>query len=230
MSENNNMKCPVRRLLKRDLVWLGENKCRHSHTYLSHYTCFLAESPDTAPLVEKIGIFDIETTGLKANWSHMLCWRMKKQGEDVIFGDVVTTKEARDKNDTRIVKSAIAEFKKYDRIIGYYSSGFDIPYLRSRALEQGIDIPGYKDLYTTDMYFVCRSKFRIHSNRLGAICEFFGIEAKNHPMTPKLWKRAGAGEKDALEEICTHCTEDVESTDKVYQMLLKHMLVSKRSI
>jgi len=198
--------------------------------FLGHYTCFLREKPDTSPLVENIGVFDIETTGLKANWSHMLCWCIKEQGKDIIHHDLITSREARDKNDTRIIKSAIKEMKKYDRIIGYYSSGFDIPYLRSRALEQGIDFPGYKDLYTTDMYFICRSKFRIHSNRLQAICEFFDIEAKNHPMTPKLWKRSGAGEQDALDEILIHCREDVESTDKVYQMLLSHMMVTKRSI
>ena len=225
------MQIPIRKITKAQMVWLVENKCTaHSHSYASHYMCFLREKPDTAPLVEKIGIFDIETTGLKSNWSHMLCWCIKEQGKDIIHYDLVTSREARDKNDARIVKSAIKEMKNYDRIIGYYSSGFDIPYTRSRALYQNIDFPGYKDLYTTDMYFICRSKFRIHSNRLGAICEFFGIEAKNHPMNPELWRRSGAGEKEALEEVLTHCKEDVESTDKVYQMLLKHMMITKRSI
>ena len=224
------MKIPIRKLLKRDMVWLAENYCRHGHTYLSHYHCFLMEKPDTSPMTEKIGIFDIETKGLKANWSHMLCWCMKEQGKDVIHSDLITSREARDKNDKRIVKSASDEIKKYDRILTYYGSGFDIPYTRSRALYQGIEFPGYKDLYTTDMYFICRTKFRIHSNRLGAICEFFGIDAKNHPMTPELWKRAGAGDPEALQTILTHCREDVESTDKVYELLLSHMMVSKRSI
>jgi len=224
------MEVPVRKLTKAQLVWLGENKCRHSHNFLSHYTCFLAEKPDTSPLVEKIGIFDIETTGLKANWSHMLCWCVKEQGKDIIHQDLVTSREARDKNDKRIIKSAIKEIKKYDRILTYYGSGFDIPYVRTRAIGQGMSFPGYKDIYTTDLYFACRTKFRVHSNRLGAICEYFGIEAKNHPMTPSLWQRSGAGEKDALEEVLTHCREDVESTDKVFQMLLSHIMITKRSI
>ena len=51
------MEVPVRKLTKAQLVWLGENKCRHSHTYLSHYMCFLAEKPDTSPLVEKNKVF-----------------------------------------------------------------------------------------------------------------------------------------------------------------------------
>lgn len=224
------LRVPVRKITKATMVWLGENTCRHGHSFLEHYSCFLTEKPSTAPMQEKIGIFDIETTGLKSNWSHMLCWCIKEQGKNIIHYDLVTSREARDKNDARIVRSVIKEMKNYDRIIGYYSSGFDIPYTRSRALYQNIDFPGYKDLYTTDMYFICRSKFRIHSNRLGAICGFFGIDAKNHPMNPELWRRSGAGEKEALEEVLTHCKEDTESTDKVYQMLLKHMMITKRSI
>lgn len=224
------MKIPIRRLLKRDMVWLAENYCRHGHTYLSHYTCFLSEKPNNSPMTEKIGIFDIETTGLKANWSHMLCWCMKEQGKDIIHSDLITQKEARDKRDARIVKSAIEEIEKYDRIVGYYSTRFDIPYTRSRALAQNMEFPGYRDLYHTDLYYVARSKFAIHSNRLGAICQYFGIEAKNHPMTPSLWQKAGAGQPGALDEILTHCKEDVESTDKVFEMLLQHMLVAKRSI
>lgn len=224
------MEIPIRKLLKRDLIWLAENKCRHAHSYLSHYACFLAEKPDTSPLVEKIGIFDIETVGLKANWSHMLCWCMKEQGKDIVHSDLITTKEARDKNDSRIIKSAVKEIGKYDRICGYYSTRFDIPYTRSRALAQGIDFPGYKDLYHTDLYYVARSKFAIHSNRLASICQYFGIPAKNHPMTPDLWQRAGAGQPEALKEILTHCEEDVVSTDAVFEMLLKHMMINKRSI
>jgi uncharacterized protein YprB with RNaseH-like and TPR domain len=220
----------VRKLLKKDLVWLGENMCRHKHTYLEHYSCFLTEKPDTSPLVEKIGIFDIETTGLKANYSHMLAWCMKEQGTDVIHEDLITSREARDKNDKRIVKSAVEEIKKYDRIVGYYSTRFDIPYVRTRALRHKMAFPMYRDLYHTDLYYICRQKFALHSNRLASVCEFFGIEAKNHPMTPDLWERAGAGQPEALKTVLTHCQEDVCSTDEVFVLLLDHMMQNKRSV
>lgn len=224
------MEVPVRKLLKKELVWLGENRCRHSHSFLSHYSCFIAEAPSIAPMQENIGIFDIETTGLKANWSHLLSWCMKEHGKDVIHHDLITSREARDKNDYRIVKSAVKEIEKYDRIVTYYGTRFDIPYTRSRALSQKIEFPAYRDLYHTDLYYIARAKFAIHSNRLGAICQFFDIEAKNHPMTPKLWQASGAGNKEALQEILTHNKEDVISTDKVFELLLSHMMVNARSI
>lgn len=230
VSKMNRIRIPIRKLRKSDIVWLAEHYCRHHHSYLAHYACFLREQPDTSPLQEKIGIFDIETTGLKASYSHMLSWCMKKHNQEIIHCDLLTSLEVRDKNDERIVKSAVNEIKKYDRIVGHYSMRFDIPYVRSRALYHGIDFPGYRELYHSDTYFLARMKFAIHSNRLGALCQFFGIEAKSHPMTPDLWRRAGAGKKEALETVLTHCQEDVTSTDKLFSLLLKHTMLAKRSI
>lgn len=224
------MRVPVRKLLKADLVWLGENFCRHSHTFLEHYQCFLVEEPETAPMKEKIGIYDVETTGLKSNWSHMLSWCMLDRNSGEVKHDLITRKEVRDKSDKRVVKSAIEEIGKYDRIVTYYGRRFDIPYTRSRALYHKIEFPAYRDLYHTDLYFMAREKFALHSNRLGSICQFFGIDAKNHPMTPELWQKAGAGDEDALQEILTHNKEDVDSTNKVFDLLLRHIMVVKRSI
>jgi len=224
------MKIPIRKLLKKELVWLAENYCRHQHTYLSHYSCFLTEKPDTSPLKERIGVFDIETTGLQANWSHMLCWCMKELDNGKIYSDLITSREARDKNDKRIVKSAVEEIKKYDRIVTWYGMRFDAPYVRSKALFYDIDFPAYKDLYHTDLYYVSRSKVKLHSNRLQSFCEYFGIPAKEHRMTPELNQKCGKGDMEALEIVLLHCKEDVVSTGSAFNLLLEHMLVNKRSI
>ena len=222
---------PVGHLLKSEMIWLFTHKCKaHNNSYASHYACFLKEKPLDSPFQERIGIFDIETTGLKANWSHLLAWCVKGQGQDIIHYDLIRKKEVRNKNDKRLIGSAIEEIKKYDRVITWYGSRFDLPYLRSRAIHWEIDFPSYRELLHTDLYYVARNKLALHSNRLGSVCQFFGIEAKNHPMTPELWVRAGAGNKEALEEILTHCKEDVASTDKCYEMLSKYSAATKRSI
>jgi len=224
------IRVPVRKITKAEMVWLGEHFCRHGHTFLEHYSCFLSEAPDTSPLHENIGIFDIETTGLKAPWSHMLSWCVKEHGKDIIHSDTITTREARDKNDKRIIKSAIKEIAKYDRLVTWYGTRFDLPWTRSRAIWHDIEFPAYRDLYHTDLYFVARSKLAMHSNRLQAVCQFFGIEAKTHPMTPDLWGRAGSGQQEALDEIFEHNKEDVISTDECFLKLVRHMMITKRSI
>lgn len=225
------MQIPIRKITKAEMVWLVENNCiAHNHNYASHYTCFVREKPDTAPMVEKIGIFDIESTGLVANWSHMLCWCMKDRDTGETVSDLITSREARDKNDKRLIKSAVEEIKKYDRVVGWYSTRFDIPYVRSKAIYHGIEFPAYRDLYHTDLYYVCRSKMRLHSNRLQSFCEYFGIPAKEHRMTPELNMACGRGDEKALDVILLHCQEDVDSTLAAFEILLQHMMVTKRSI
>ena len=224
------VKIPIHKMLKADILWLADHRCKHNHSYLEHYSCILIENSEGSPFKEKVGIFDIETTGLKANWSHMLCWCMKENGKDIIHEDLITRTEVRNKNDKRIIQSAVNEIKKYDRIIGWYSSRFDLPYLRSRAIYHGIDFPGYKELCQTDAYYIARSKLALHSNRLASVCQFFGVEAKGHPMTPELWVKSGAGDPESLAIVLEHCREDVNATDEVYQLLKKYSPETKRSI
>ena len=224
------MRVPVRKCLKQDLIWFGENFCRHNHTYLEHYSCYRAEQPSTAPMVEKIGVFDIETTGLPANWSIMAAWCMLDHTTGEITHDLMSRREMRDRTDKRLIKSACKEIKKYDRIIGWYSSRFDIPYVRTKALYHGLDFPAYKDLYHTDLLYVSRQKLRLSSNRLEAVCQYFEIPAKGHKMTPKLNNELQAGEQEALNDVLEHCKEDVWSTNEVFLQLLNHMMITKRSI
>jgi len=224
-------KLPIHRLKKSELVWLGTHNCKeHSHSYLSHYNCYLKDNPVDSPMHERVGVFDIETTGLKANWSHLLCWCLRDQNNGIIREDLITRTEARDKDDKRIVQSAVNEIMRFDRTMGWYSSRFDMPYVRSRAIYHNIEFPGYKEHNHTDLYYIARSKLALHSNRLGSVCQFFGITAKNHPMTPDLWQRAGSGNEEALKEILIHCQEDVDSTAKVYDLLKKYTAGVKRSI
>lgn len=224
------IRVPVRRVLKRDLVYLGENFCRHGHTYLEHYNCFLSERPDTSPMVEKVGIFDIESTGLQANWSVMAAWCMLDHQTGEITSDLITRKEIRDRTDKRLIKSACKELKKYDRVVGWYSSRFDIPYVRTKALYHKIAFPAYRDLYHTDLLYVARQKLRLHSNRLENVCKYFKIPAKTHPMTPELNNDLQAGKDYALKNVLEHCKEDVWSTNEVFIKMLEHMLITKRSI
>jgi len=224
------MRVPVRRVLKKDLIWFGENFCRHGHTYLEHYSCFLMEKPSTAPMQEKIGVFDIETTGLLANWGIMVSWCMLDHDTGKIEYDITTRGEMRDRTDERIIKSACKELRKYDRIIGWYSSRFDIPFVRTKALYHKIDFPAYRDLYHTDLLYASRQKLKLSSNRLEAVCQYFEIPAKHHKMTPRLNNELQAGKQEAIDDVLEHCKEDVWSTNEVYKMLLDHMLITKRSI
>ena len=52
-------------LKKAEIVKMSNYKCRHGHTGLEHPNCYF----DETGAGERIGIWDIETSGLKADFA-----------------------------------------------------------------------------------------------------------------------------------------------------------------
>lgn len=225
------MKPPIRRLSKEQIVWLGEHFCKHGHTYLHDYNCFLSEAPPDAPCAEKVGFLDIESTGLKGNWDFMLCYCIKVLGEDKILGRHLTQREISSyKFDGELTQELINDINTFDRVTTYYGSRFDIPFVRTRAEKWGLDFPAYRDLWQTDCYDIAKQKLLLHSTRLEQVCKLMGIPAKGHKLEPDIWQKAQAGHQESLDWIFTHCQEDVVSLEEAWKRLQKYTIPAKRSI
>jgi len=150
-----------------------------------------------------------------------------------VYGRVLTPHEVRSSVfDKSLVVEMCRDLKKFNRIVVHYGGDrrFDAPFARTRAIKYGCDFPLYKDIWVTDTWLMSKNKLKLRSNRLAVICEFFGIEAKTHPLTPDVWQTASAGNGKSLEFIWTHNVEDVTSTRKVYHLLEGYVAKSKTSI
>jgi len=215
-------KVPYRKLLKREMIWLGEHLCKkHSTSYLSHYQCFLDEKPEDCPFWERVGFLDLECSNLHADFGMIFSYAIKELDGEII-GRVVTQEEMLSyKFDRDLVAEAVDNLKKFHRIVVHYGKPgrFDIPFLKTRALLYGIDFPKYKEIYVEDTYDMAKRNLRLHRNRLESICEFFDIPAKAHKMSPKMWQRAQSGDPKALDWVWKHNVEDVESLEKVWKLL-----------
>lgn len=166
------MIAPVHRLNKKEIVKLGTRRCRHSHSYLEHYTCYLKEHPEKQ---ERIGFLDIETTDFKADYGFMLTWCIKDSQSNKIYEDYITLKDINGikkgkDEDYRIVKSLIDTMLKFDKVVGYFSTRFDIPYIRTRALLNNLDFPLFGSLVHKDLYYIIRNKFKLSNNKLVTAC------------------------------------------------------------
>lgn len=226
------MKVPVRQLKKSDLEWLASHRCRHGVTYLEHYNCFLAEKPE-APFVEKIGFFDIETTGFSSEFNFILSYAIKVAGEDKILGRVLTPEEIIGKIfDKKLIEEMVKDLRKFHRIVVHWGSDrkFDLPFSRTRALIHGIEFPLYKEIYVVDTANILRYKFAFSHNKLGWVCEQLGIPAKQHPLKPQIHQLASLGDKESLEYIWVHNVEDVISLEQLYNRIKDYALIGKRSI
>jgi len=223
-----------------------ELRCIHRHTIKTHPACFAkgllkdkwASEKDFVKATglpwykvpgTRIGYLDIEADGLRADFATMLTWCIKEKGGSVRY-DVVTKKELFDgDSDKRLIQSIVDEMKKYDIIVGYYSTIYDLAFIRAKALHYGIDFPEYGSLYHWDLYYVVKSKLNLSRKSLDNACDFLGIKGKT-PIDKEVWRKAKYGDVKALQEVLQHNIGDVIITEKLHEKLAPFRKYIKTSV
>ena len=224
----NRLAAPVSRLTKKQIVYLNQHHCRHGHRYLDHYNCYLEENPEGI----KTGFFDIETTGLTADWGIMICYCIKEAHKNKILQRAITKDEIQSEKilDRKVVKQCIEDLQKFDKIITHYGTRFDIPFVRSRALYHNLPFPLYGEIVHKDTYYMCRNKLQISKNRLENACRHvLGKTRKTH-LIPEYHLLSLQGDKKAIKFIIDHCRRDVRDLEDLYWKLEGFTLDSARSI
>jgi uncharacterized protein YprB with RNaseH-like and TPR domain len=177
-----------------------------------------------------VGYLDIESTGLKGNWDFILAYCLKEAGGNILGRHLTQQEITHYKFDKNLVGELIADVNKFDRVVTYYGTKFDIPFIKTRAEKWGLDFPSYRDLWATDVYYIAKANLLLHSTRLMHVCDLLGIPSKEHKLDPDIWQKAQSGHVPSLEWIFTHCQEDVTSLELAHERLKKYTLPQKRSI
>jgi len=207
------MIAPVTRLRKKEVDWLGTHRCKHHHTFLEHYDCYLKERPDKR---FNVGFFDLECSNLAADFGIILCYCIKEFGTKKIYNRTITKKELATCMDENVVRSCIKDLSKFDKIVTYYGTGFDFPFIRTRATALGVPFPEFGQIYHRDIYYIIRHRFRLSRNRLDNACRTLLGKTKKTYLEPKYWIKALQGDKKSLEYILDHCKRDVEDLEDLY--------------
>jgi uncharacterized protein YprB with RNaseH-like and TPR domain len=211
---------------KDELVKRSHFRCVHGHDGISHWNCY----DQTHNISKKIGFLDIESSNLKANWGFVFSYCIKEENGPIIKR-ILTPKEIKDGiYDKELLRQFCEDVRKFDRVIGYFSSRFDIPFLRTRCVYHKLNFPIYKEIKHTDLYMIVKNRLNLHSKRLQVVSNFLGIEAKGHPMNPDVWFKAMAGDQKALDWILTHNIEDVISTEELWHRINDYASVTDTSI
>lgn len=208
---------------------MNEPKCIHRHTIKSHPNCF------KKGLIrydwwenKKIGFLDIETSGLKADFDFMLTWCIKPLGSDKIAYSIVTKKEIFDGVfDKRVVSELLQELRKYDIIVTYWGTGFDIPFSRARADFFKLDFPKFGEMYHWDLFFHVRRLYATSRKSLEVITKFLGIPGKTK-LEYNVWFRARFGDPKAIAEVLDHNKYDVIILEKLYERIKDYSKWIKR--
>lgn len=198
------------------LHWLLTRKCQHRHNYVRHFNCFVKEFG----IKERVSFLDIETSNLKANFGIVLCWCILDDDGN-LYEDWMTLKDVMSGDeDKRVVETCIETILLFDRVVGHYSTYFDIPFLRTRALIHGLKFPGVGELYHTDTWRMAKRSLCLHSNRQAVVAEsLYGKTVKTRISHPD-WRKAMMGNAESMAEVVDHCEMDVQDLKKNYLTLL----------
>jgi uncharacterized protein YprB with RNaseH-like and TPR domain len=177
-----------------------------------------------------IGVLDIETTGLWADFGYVLVAVIKNLDSankyDILRLDEMPSYKD-DKNrksidfwhrvDGELLKKLREIYEKYDIIIHFNGRNFDIKFLNTRMIKNNLQIlPEMKQL---DIYQIAKYRLRLRSKRLDALKEFLEIDEKEDGHHWEYWQMAGAGIKEGFDYVVEHCKKDVDRLAEVARRL-----------
>ena len=180
----------------------------------------------------KILIFDIETAPIRAfvwslwkqdiAWNHtssdwfILAWSAKWLYSSEVFAEHLTSEEAKNEDDSRILKKLWELVNEADIVVTHNGNRADIPWINTRFILNGMNPP--TPYFSVDTCEVARRTFAFTSNKLDAIASYFGIDNKLETDF-SLWVKCLQGDKKALEYMSIYNIKDVQILEEVYLKL-----------
>jgi DNA polymerase elongation subunit (family B) len=146
----------------------------------------------------------------------MLTWSAKWLFEETVMSDRLTSKEAINEDDKRIVKSLWKLLDEADIVIAHNGDNFDVPNLNTRFLLN--DIPPPRLYQQIDTLRVAKKQFGFTHNNLDGLAKLFGFAPKEE-VHFDLWVACREGEKRALMRMEDYNKRDVTLLEEVYLKL-----------
>jgi uncharacterized protein YprB with RNaseH-like and TPR domain len=167
----------------------------------------------------KIVFWDLENTGLVADFGHTLCTGFMYLGQK--HATVVSINDFRGfkkspMDDRELCLKSWQILSEADAWVTWYGKRYDVPFLNSRLIYHRLPIlPPVKHI---DLWFTARYKMKLHNNRLASMTEFLDLPDKS-PVKSSTWREAMCGNEKALEYVKKHCLKDVEVLAGAYERM-----------
>ena len=208
--------------------------CIHRHTIETHPNCFTKLWYKQKG--EKLAYLDIETSGLDADNDWLLSWSLKPYKENKVSFDYITFEDiflepgkVDRKFDKFIVESLLKEMDKYTGFCTYYGTGFDIKFIRSKAMQYGLKFPKYGEKKHIDLYYQVAGKMKLSHSSLKTSTKFLDIKGKTE-LAFRYWKLACLGDRVALSELVEHNKQDVIILERLHKELEPYGRFDRKSL
>lgn len=120
--------------------------------------------------------------------------------------------------DYEVLKKFSEEAQKADIIVGHYSNGFDLPFVQSRLLINGLPVlPPHKHFDTCK---IAQHKLHLCSNKLDDVAKTLGC--KHRKITKggwQWWLALANGDMSVLPKMTRYCRMDVQVLEEVFLKL-----------
>lgn len=183
----------------------------------------------------RVGIFDLETSGLYANSSIILCACIKPFSYDqkvktettTIRADQFRSWKTGKSDNLHVVKAIMDELcgteekPGYDILVAHNGQYFDKAFLNSSCLKYGLT-PQLRTMKFIDPVMIARKHMRIARNSLASLIDYFDIQDTKTPIKFDHWIKASHdSDKESLSYIVKHCQRDVIALERVYFLIRK---------
>jgi hypothetical protein len=119
-------------------------------------------------------------------------------------------------SDKHIIEEIVPIMNASDEIVAHYGDGFDVPWIRTRALYHGIVTGIWK---TVDTHAWAKKHFLLPTNKLDDIAKYLEIGSKLHTEY-ELWRLITFhADKMSLDKMVEYNKHDVELLEKVWEKL-----------
>ncbi len=123
-------------------------------------------------------------------------------------------------NDKELVRQILDIINEADYIVAHFGDKFDMPFIRSRALINGL--PPLGPVNQIDTYKLVKKYFHLNAKRLDYLGHILGVGRKNHTSW-KLWEQCAEGNKKAINEMARYNMQDVILLEKVFNKIKTHV-------
>ena len=165
--------------------------------------------------------YDLETTGLAADFGYILCAGIKPYGRPatVLRIDDFPLYQKDPSNDKALVAAFVKEITKYSIAISWNGVRFDMPFLVSRMIAHNMDVRCLTTIKQLDLIYAARYRMRLRGNSLAIVREHLQTSDTKTPLTGRIWAQAAAGNKKALDFIVKHNLQDLKVLEQVAKRL-----------
>jgi uncharacterized protein YprB with RNaseH-like and TPR domain len=167
-----------------------------------------------------MAFFDIETDGLSA-WNHeMTCASITDNFGKTYHRTKFDFKQSSVLDDKGLVVWLRDELEKYDILVGWYGSMFDLPFINAKLLEYG-ERP-VRDIMFLDPCFKTRGGrygIKVGSSKLKNVAKFFSTATQKPEVEWSTFKLAAIGDPEALAEVVVRCDDDTKAMREIVHHL-----------